>query len=172
MCSTPLSEKLENATRRASSKKTKHRVGKKFGTIFSKQSSGEGGRFKKILFRYFQDFYIYSNQSFVSFNSFDSDFLPRSFTKAWVKNYIWNVLLYQNNETFWASKMKWKASKTERLLWSPMSLSNVFLTFFFFFLIKNCLVGNCHLYNIHAMFNSRLNFSFKGASNTNIVFIY
>jgi len=108
MSSTPSSERLENVTRRASSKKTKHRAGKKFGTIFSKQSRGEGGRFKKILFCYFQDFHIYSDQSFVSFNSSDSDsdFLPRSFTKPrvyfeQVKDYnISNVLLYQNNENF------------------------------------------------------------------------
>ena len=145
MCSTPLSERLGSATRRENSKKTKRRVGKKFGTIFSKQSSGEGGRFKKILFCYFQDFHIYSDQSFVSFNSSDdSDFLPQSFTKPWwvyseqVKDYIWN--LYQNDETFWASKTRWRLS-------SSTSLSNVFLTYLHHILVSSKLLcGKPSLY--------------------------
>ena len=45
----------------------RHRDGKKSGTIFSKQSSEEGGRFEKIHFCCFQEFHIYSDQSFVSF---------------------------------------------------------------------------------------------------------
>merc|ERR1712037_611067 len=66
-CSTLSSGRSESATRRASSKKTRRRVGKKSGTIFSKRSSEEGGRFEKVHFCYFQDFHIYSDQSFASF---------------------------------------------------------------------------------------------------------
>ena len=87
-----------------------------------------------------------------------SDFLPRSFTKPGVKDYIFEFCCcYQNNETFWASK-------TWRLLWSSTSLSNIFLTYFSF---QNCFVGVCHSFK-HAMIHSRVNFSFKGASETNI----
>ena len=50
MSSTRWSERLERGTRRESSKKTKHRVGKKFGTIFSKRSSAAGARFKETSF--------------------------------------------------------------------------------------------------------------------------
>ena len=66
-CSTLSSGRSESATRRASSKRTRRRVGKKSGTIFSKRSSEEGGRFEKVHFCYFQDFHIYSDQSFASF---------------------------------------------------------------------------------------------------------
>ena len=146
MCSTPLSERLGNVTRKGSSKKTKRRDGKKFGTIFSKRSSGGGGRFEKILFRYLKHFHIYSDQSFGSFNSSDSDsdFLPQSFTKPrvyfeQVKDYIWN--LYQNTETFWASKTRWMLSPSS-------SLSNVFLTLFarHFLVSSKLLCGKLSLY--------------------------
>ena len=66
MSSTRWSERLERETRRESSKKTKHRVGKKFGTIFSKRSSAAGARFKETSF---VQFFLNSDRSFVTFNS-------------------------------------------------------------------------------------------------------
>ena len=65
MSSTRWSERLERETRRESSKKTKHRVGKKFGTIFSKRSSAAGARFKETSF---VQFFLNSDRSFVTFN--------------------------------------------------------------------------------------------------------
>jgi len=63
MSSTRWSERLERETRRESSKKTKHRVGKKFGTIFSKRSSAAGARFKETSF---VQFFLNSDRSFVT----------------------------------------------------------------------------------------------------------
>ena len=85
MSSTPWFERLERETRRESSKKTKHRVGKKFGTIFSKRSSAEGARFKETSF---VQFFLNSDRSFVTFNWYGS------FTKKWLyQRFNWK--LYQ-----------------------------------------------------------------------------
>ena len=85
MSSTRWSERLERETRRESSKKTKHRVGKKFGTIFSKRSSAAGARFKETSF---VQFFLNSDRSFVTFNWYGS------FTKkGFYQRYNWN--LYQ-----------------------------------------------------------------------------
>ena len=66
MSSTRWSERLERETRRESSKKTKHRVGKKFGTIFSKRSSAAGARFKETSF---VQFFLNSDRRILSLNS-------------------------------------------------------------------------------------------------------
>ena len=171
MCSTPLSEKLENATRRASSKKTKHRVGKKFGTIFSKQSSGEGGRFKKILFLLFSRFLHLQQSKFCIFQLFWFRFPASKLYQSMSQKLYLKCAAVPKQWNFLSFKNEMKSFKNrEAALITHVTLKTYSLLLSFF--IKNCLVGNCHLYNIHAMFNSRLNFSFKGASNTNIVFIY
>ena len=85
MSSTRWFERLERETRRESSKKTKHRVGKKFGTIFSKRSSAAGARFKETSF---VQFFLNSDRSFVTFNWYES-----STKKGFYQRYNWN--LYQ-----------------------------------------------------------------------------
>ena len=108
MFSTLSSGRLENATKRGSSKRTRLQDGKKSGTIFSKQSNGEDGRFENKLFCLIEHFHICIEQSFVSFNFSD---YSEALDFEQVKDEIWN--LYQNlksvpkNETFWASASSW-----------------------------------------------------------------
>ena len=165
MCSTPLSERLGSATRRENSKKTKRRVGKKFGTIFSKQSSGEGGRFEKILFGYLTFSHL-QRSKFCIFQLFRWLRFPAS-------------KLYQTMMSlFWTSQRLYLKSVPKR--WNFLSFKNAVEAFFIHVTLKCILdlfaphssfieTALWETVTLYAMFHSRVNFSFKGASKTNIL---